>query len=396
MEQWQRRRHPEDVPTPIAVAVADFCRRAKAAAPAGVVREALAVLGDDDDFRVKEITDGEPEAKPLGPFALVDLIHGTSAATAAQRQETGYYDLVRALAAKTEAPAKPSPPPAPPKTQPVILSPVKGDDEKAERKRKKAALTVTQRIAPKKRTAPVERPAPPPPKEVIGPRKKNLPLPRGKFTRIEAEASRLSELEKSAGKAELLGLIEQTGNRVALRHRLETQYVVRRGTPPAQEDVDALLARHGLMAAVQKREREAILGGLSDAKGSLTHVAFAQGLTPYELDRLIASTGLKPEVERIRERWVREALSTPNLKMRLDLLGRGKYLADLKIVRRFKDALERDLLDVLEALPVMPDLDLLIAAAAKKHALPAEALRTAIDRLGIETQLDFEPDTGAP
>lgn len=392
MEQWQRRRHPEDVPTPIAVAVADFCRRAKAAAPAAVVREALAVLGDDDDFRVKELTDAEPTAKPLGPFAVVDVILGTAPATAAQRQDTGYYELVRALAAKTEAPAKPSPPPRPGPAP----RPAKGndaDDAKAERKRKKAALTISQKIAPKKRTEPKpERPAPPPPKEVIGPRKKNLPAPRGKFTRIEAEAARLSELDKAG----LAALLEQTGNRVALLHRLEQHYVLRRGTAPGQADVDALLTRHGLMAAVQKKEREGILGGLNDAQGALARVAYAQGLTPYELDRLVASTGLKPDVDRIRDRWVREALSTPNLKLRLDLFGRGKYLTDLKIVRRFKEALERDLLELLEALPVMADLDTLIAAAAKKHALPPAALRTAIERLGIETQLDFEPDTGAP
>ena len=68
-----------------------------------------------------------------------------------------------------------------------------------------------------------------------------------------------------------------------------------------------------------------------------------------------------------------------------------KYLADLKIVRRFKEALVRDILELLEALPVMADLDQLVVLAAKRHALNPESLRTAIERLGIETQLDFQP-----
>ncbi len=39
----------------------------------------------------------------------------------------------------------------------------------------------------------------------------------------------------------------------------------------------------------------------------------------------------------------------------------------------------------------MPDLKLLTAAAARRHALDEQSLRRAIDRLGIEAQLDFQP-----
>ncbi|NPC87307.1 hypothetical protein HPC49_55175, partial [Pyxidicoccus fallax] len=89
---WQRRRQPDDVPTPVAVAVSDFCRRAKSPAPAPEVREALALLAEDDDFRVRALTDGEPEASPLGPFAVVDVLRGTAPSLAAQRQACGFYD----------------------------------------------------------------------------------------------------------------------------------------------------------------------------------------------------------------------------------------------------------------------------------------------------------------
>ncbi len=392
MEQWQRRRHPDDVPTPIAVAVADFCRRAKGQAPAAVVREALAVLSDDDDFRVKELTDAEPSVQPLGPFAVVDVVSGTAPAVAAQREKTGYYDLVRSMAARTMAPERavaPPPPPAArkPEKTPAVVPVSPG------RKQKKVAATIAQKIAPKKRQ-PAAAPAVVEVRAAVvqSPwKKRELPLPRGKFTRIEAEASRLEELFRPAAKDELIGLIEQTGNRISLRKTLERQYVVRRGVAPSPDDVDALLERHKLTKAIARKEREEILSGLTESHGALVKVAFAMGLNAFELDRLIAVIGIRDEVNEIRDRWVREALSTRNLPMRLEMLGRGKYLADLKIVRRFKEALVRDILELLEALPVMADLDQLVVLAAKRHALNPESLRTAIERLGIETQLDFQP-----
>jgi hypothetical protein len=391
VEQWQRRRHPDDVPTPIAVAVADFCRRAKGQAPASVVREALAVLSDDDDFRVKELTDAEPSVRPLGPFAVVDVVQGTAPAVAAQREQTGYYDLVRSMAAQTEAPARPSPPPAAPARKAVKAAPVPVAEARAGRKQKKAEATIAQKIAPKKRERLVAAPVIPPPPVQSPWKKRELPQPRGKFTRIEAEASRFDELYRPAAKDELLQLIEQTGNRISLRKTLERQYVVRRGVAPSPEDVDALLEKHKLAKAVARKERETILSTLTDSHGDLTKVAHAMGLNSFEVDRLIAVIGIRGEVTEIRDRWVREALSIRNLPMRLEMLGRGKYLADLKIVRRFKEALVRDILEMLEALPVMADLDVLVKVAAKRHALNAESLRNAIERLGIENQLDFQP-----
>ena len=167
--------------------------------------------------------------------------------------------------------------------------------------------------------------------------------------------------------------------------------MVRRGVAPSPDDVDALLERHKLTKAIARKERETILSALTESHGDLAKVAYGMGLNSFEVDRLIAAIGIRGEVTEIRDRWVREALSTGNLPMRLEMLGRGKYLADLKIVRRFKEALLRDILEMLEALPVMADLDQLVTLACKRHALSAQSLRNAIERLGIETQLDFQP-----
>ncbi len=397
MEQWQRRRHPDDVPTPIAVAVADFCRRAKGQAPASVVREALSTLSDDDDFRVKALTDAEPSVRPLGPFAVVDVVCGTDPAVAAQREQTGYYNLIRSMAAQTQPPQRPSPPTRaaalaskPRKRTAEASGRGEGAKRTVERGARKRA-SIAEAIGPKKRAPKVAVAAVTLPPAQSPWKKRELPLPRGKFTRIEAEASRLDELFRPAAKEELLGLIEQTGNRISLRKTLERQYVVRRGVAPSPDDVDALLERHNLTKAIARKEREIILSALTESHGQLVKVAFAMGLNAFEVDRLIALIGIRDEVTQIRERWVREALSTRNLAMRLEMLGRGKYLADLKIVRRFKEALVRDILETLEALPVMEDLDQLVRVASKRHALNAESLRAAIDRLNIENQLDFQP-----
>ena len=120
---WQRKRLPEDVPTPVAVAVSDFCRRARAPASPGLVRDALAMLEDADDLRVRELTDAEPTAR-LGPFALVDVVRGTRATVAAEREHSGYYDEIRKVAreSKVSRPDVPvltsSPRPKPPRAAP--------------------------------------------------------------------------------------------------------------------------------------------------------------------------------------------------------------------------------------------------------------------------------------
>ena len=108
---WQRARSPDEVPTPIAVALSDFCRRAHAPSGASEIRDALSALAAEDDFRVRALAEAEPEASPLGPFAAIDVVLGTPASLAARRQECGYYELARTLLQRSAAPGVDAPPP---------------------------------------------------------------------------------------------------------------------------------------------------------------------------------------------------------------------------------------------------------------------------------------------
>ena len=108
MASWERKRQPDDVPTPVAVAVSDYCRRAGTPAAPRAVREALSTVSEADDFRVRAVTDAEPPVRPLGPFAVVDLARGTPADTAALRERSGYYALVEELLALEDLRAGPA------------------------------------------------------------------------------------------------------------------------------------------------------------------------------------------------------------------------------------------------------------------------------------------------
>src|SRR5688572_29588399 len=91
----QRKRHPLDVPTPVAVALADFCRRAGATVDPRTVRDALSLLGPADDARVLKLAAAEPPARPLGPFAVVELLETKhSAEDVAARQKAGEFDAI--------------------------------------------------------------------------------------------------------------------------------------------------------------------------------------------------------------------------------------------------------------------------------------------------------------
>src|SRR5690606_9963808 len=148
---WHRARSPDEVPTPIAVALSDFCRRAQAPASPAEVREALSALSPDDDFRVRALSEEgpTPEAR-WTPLAAVDLVRGTRPALVAQRLSCGYYEVVRALLDASDRPlgasAPPSAevqPPAEPQAAPTPKLP----------RGKKAEASVEARIAPRKRSA---------------------------------------------------------------------------------------------------------------------------------------------------------------------------------------------------------------------------------------------------
>ncbi|WP_375745124.1 hypothetical protein NR800_10230 [Corallococcus interemptor] len=391
---WQRRRQPDDVPTPVAVAVSDFCRRAKAPAPAQQVREALALLTEEEDFRVRALTDGEPETSPLGPFAVVDILRGVTPALAAQRQECGYYDVAQELAQVRE---EKTPPPAPAPTTPVFALPTPPSEETdaktGRRKSAKAeAAAVQERIAPKKRTtdaddadtaAPAQAPQAPPEEEAPRFLKRELPRPRGRFTRVEAQRLSFFELTRAEGKETLEAAIEATEHRYSLLRTLEHRYNGPRGEL-TQVDMENVLRQHGIMETLEARERHNIETAYASQRGAAGRVAWALGLSPSELQRLTHALKLEEAVEALRERFRNEVLATGHLTHRLDLLGRDKYLVDLGIQKRFADALRKELERLAkDALPDATDLHSLANVVGRKHGAPAELVTRAFERLNL-------------
>lgn len=373
---WQRARSPDEVPTPIAVALSDYCRRANAPASASEVREALSALAPEDDFRVRALADGEPEAGALGPFAVVDVVLGTPAPLAVQRQACGYYELARALLHQSDAPSIPAPAPAP------IAA--------AAPSRARAATTgetVEARIAPKKRTVSAaiaeELEAAGPVSGAAALPKRDLPKPRGRYASLPAARASLRELQGPEGRAELAALLEQHTHRFTLLRAVASLYSGPRGGELQGPELDQLLEDQDLLEALRERERNAVLAAFSDHRGANGRVAWSLEASPHELELLVKSLGLEEQVEQIRERFREEALSPRTLSARLDMLGREKYLADLGIAKRFRQQLERDLREELErAAREAPGSDP-VDQVARWHAAPQELLQRALDRLGL-------------
>lgn len=380
---WQRKRQPEDVPTPVAVAVSDFCRRAQAAASPQDVREALALLAEADDFRVRTLTDAEPEARPLGPFALVDVLQGTPAAVAAQRQGVGYYDVARELARVREDKRPAAPPPAP--EVPRFVPPAPAPSAPAGRGKKAAEPSVADRIAPRKRQG-VEEPAPelPPLAPESAFRKRDLPAPRGRFSNVAAPKASFQGLTRATGKDVLLEALDKSEHRYALHKLLANAYAGPRGGDLKPEDVDALLSEHGLLDALAEREKARVLAAYAEQRGAAGRVAWSLGLSPAELERLVKVLGLREQVEETRERFRREVLAEPSLTRRLDLLGREKYLMDLGVKKRFHEVLRRELEKLArEELADADSLPALAERVARKHAAPADLVLRALERLDL-------------
>lgn len=382
MSDWNRKRHPDDVPTPVAVAVADFCRRAKAPSSPTLVRDALSLLTDGDDGHVRALTDEAPEASPLGPFAVVDIIKGTKPSVAAERQSSGYYEMVR-LVAEAEPPPELVPSKPAPRARPSSPSTPAKD-----RETRRPKLSVSDKIAPKKRVAgaPVAaraKPKQPLPGTAFLP-KRNLPPPRGRFTRLDSSRSTYEALLKPEAKENLSAVVEQSPTRFQVFQTLEAAYTGRSGAPLSISEVEGALSRHALMDGLAKREREKVLTAVATARGSVPAAARELGVRPADIDRLVGELRLKKELQEIKETFIREALDPANLTLRLSLLGRQRYLADLKIEKRFTDALTRDVTKLLDdSAEAANTVSELVELAAKKHAIVPDLLNRAVDRLGL-------------
>lgn len=386
--QSRRKRHPEDVPTPVAVAVADFCRRAKAPASPGLVRDALSLLSDDDDIRVREMTDAEPTAR-LGPFGLVDVILGTTVSLASEREQLGYYEQVRKAvqenARKFPLPAPPVLTSAPPqRAEPPVAKP---SSPRPSQIKPSPKQSLKEKIAPQRRRpgeaeARPRLPAPLPGTAFLP--KRNLPAPRGRFTTVDPSRANFESLFRPEGKDVIESLIEQVPHRVALLRTLEQGYIGRRGEALSVGDVEDVLEEHELFEKVEKKEREGLLAALIDEKGSLSRTAQAFGVTFDELEKMIGALGVDNEVDQVRERFTKQALAAENLSLRLELLFRTRYLEDLGIEKKFQQTLSRQLealvnevKDAATSVPTLVDL------LSRQHALHADSLRRALEKLGL-------------
>jgi hypothetical protein len=361
---WARKRAADEVPTPVAVAVADFCRRAGAPASPAEVRDALSALAAEEDFRVRGLTDGEPEARPLGPYAVVDVLLGTPPGLAAQRESCGYYQLARSLLA---VPATPSVEgthgPVPraavqPQAEPRPLEPQAPATPPA-REARRSEATVAERIAPRRRP-PGQREAAPAP-------------PRGRFTQLPAELPPLEGLDA----VELASLLEQHAHRPALLRFLTSA----RASPVTAQLLDRALERAGLLEQAAETERELLLSTLEEQRGALGRAAWALGVRASELSGWAERLGITPALDRIRDRFRREALQPAHWTARLDLLGKRKYLEDLGVTTDFERSVEADLRRALAATEGAPEER--TAVLATRLGVSPEALRRSLLRLGL-------------
>ncbi|MFL5318016.1 MAG: hypothetical protein ACJ790_00065 [Myxococcaceae bacterium] len=393
MTSWQRKRKADAVPTPVAVAVSDYCRRAHSPASAAEVRDALSTLSEEEDFRVRELTDSDPVEEGLGPFALVDIVRGTDAELARQRQTVGYYAVVRELLSVRDQKVIEVEIPMP---VAVAVASARSAPTSGKPDKKAAAATMAEKIAPKKRglsplPAFADEDVVEEEKQLLPfqERQRTLPKPRGRFSQLTGAKAKFEDLRRSTAKPTLETLIAQHPNRVVLLRSMAESYGGRRGGPLSMMELLDVLEQHQLVTALQRSERDQVVAAVTEHRGALGRVSWALGITPAELESLIKDAGLKKEVEEVRERFRREALSPKNLTLRLDLLGREKYLADLGIKKRFQESLEADLRKLFrESASGGQELSDAVEEVARKHAAPGDLLKRAIEKLGIGPEIE--------
>lgn len=391
MIDWQRKRAPEDVPTPVAVAVSDFCRRARASASPAMVRDALSCVDESFDARLRALADTEPCASPLGPFAVVDVVRGAAQPQAAQREREGRYAEIRqglramgapeAPRAATAATSEPGPSS---EREPYERASTARPEPPPRVKRSKAEL-VKERIRPRRRAPGTHEPAEPAP-QVFGtaflPRR-NLPAPRGRFTRIDPQRAPFETLLRPESAELIESLVAQVPHRFALWRTLDQGYTGRKGHALSVDEVVAVLERHRLSRALSVKERESVLAAVAQARGALGKAGQTLALRDRELERLISGLRLDREVDELRERFRRDALDAKNLAWRLELLGRPKYLSDLGIEAKFDLALARDVHRLLDSEPLTSARCDLADRVAKREALDPQLLERALEHLGL-------------
>ncbi len=325
MRRPRLQRDPLSIPAPVAIALADFCRRADRPSSPDEVRQALARLSSLDDSRVMSLCSEEPPTRPLSPHAVVDVLEGLEAEEAAAREARGHYrsmaegiarDAAAAKAA-SEAAAAEARPTAAIASAPTIEAAPKARTRRASAKaptpllRRSREEVETRRLAREAETIAredqEERPPPPRPG-----RKPAAPL-FGRFVVGPAAKRPLREL----GTDELAALIsELRANTRGLTDRLDSLFS---GEGGKSIDVRKLVRQHGLAEHFKQEERDNLRGLLRQQRGFEPPIRRALGLTGGELRRLIANHGLEAEARELKERTREEARADAPLASRLQL-----------------------------------------------------------------------------
>jgi len=319
------------------------------------VRAALVPLGWDELLRVRALLADPPPARPLGPLALVDLVRGTPADLAAEREREGRYrpepadapdDVPAPARARAGAPTRAGPRPRGPGARPA--APV------VHRKR--------------------DRAAPPPPRPAA--------LPPS-----------LEELFAPAGRALLERLVRAHGARRSFLMRELSAWRAPEG-PPAESDLDALLDHHGLAHAFAHRERDELLHALRAARGSRAAAAARVGLTPEGFGEALVRLGALEAAERIREERRAELRRRGTLAGRCRLLlEEGPLLEDLGLAAELLADLRQRLPEHLRALGAGPGGST-AGALARSLGLPEAGTAELAARAGL--RLDAERSRPAP
>ena len=357
LNRWTPQREPDDVPSPIAIALSDFCRRAQAPAPPALVRVALAYLAAEEDFLVENLAHSPPPCCPLGPFAVIDILKGTPPDVASLREKKDAYAWAAQL---------PLLPPAPSAAPPSIEEPSPQMD---------ALLPPSSAAAP----SPASKKT-----WSIGKAKKTPPhKPRGRFVQVEPGKENIRALFRLDAKERLLALLQSAHSQAALLNKLSSQFRGEGETLTWQE-VRAVLEYHGMMAVFEDRERKALEAGLLRFRCSLDKLSKAWGLRPVELKKRMEELSLNDAFNQLRKRFAAEILGAPNLNHQLRVFSRPGYLKDLGVASALKRQLATRLKSLLAQLPAEFDTpETQLQELTKKHQLDADLLAVALQQLKL-------------
>lgn len=287
-----------------------WCAEAGRVAAPAHVRAALGALSWDELVAARAVLADPPPSRPLGPFALADIARGAPADVAAERERAGRYG---SALAEIEARAKPA----------------------AERRATEPAPRRVRRAGTR----------PPFVVRRAGDRAASLVRPK-------PVAPLLDELFLDPGRTVMEQLVRRHGGkRARIVAALAESWRRADGSPVESDDLDRILARHGMTRAYETRERDELLHAVRASGGLRAMAASALGLTLEALDAAMDRLGVRGEIDGLREQRRRDFRARGTLAQRSHLiLNELDRLTDLGLLDEFADDLRKRLPDHLRAL----------------------------------------------